>query len=275
MKVKAFAQRHPVSVYFVLAFGISWIGSLLTGGPIFVRGESVEPKDLWPMGIAVLAGPCVAGLVMSYLVEGKAGLKTLFSRMPRWRVGGRWYAALLVFPVLLLAVSLALSVWVSPELGPTFFAPGILMGLFAGFVEEIGWMGFAFPKMRLKSGMLRICLSLGVLHALWHVLPDFLGHYRTFGIHWLPYIVGFLIHVIALRVLIVWVYANTESLLLAQLMHASSTGFFGTIIPIAIAPLNSAIFYLVYGLVLSAAAAIVVTRYGKTLARQPMEIRLV
>jgi membrane protease YdiL (CAAX protease family) len=271
MKIKDYARRYPVRVYFCLAFIISWAGSWLTGGPTFMRGESVQPQDLGPMGLAVLAGPCLAGLAMCYLVDGRPGLQALFSRMKRWRVGGRWYAALLVFPILLLAVSLALSVWVSPELRPTFFAPGVLMGLFAGFIEEIGWMGFAYPKMRSKSGILRTCLSLGLLHALWHVWPDFVGNYQGYGKYWLPYFVGFFVHVMALRVLIVWVYANTESLLLSQLLHTSSSGFFVTIIPIAIAPANRAIFFPVYGLVLSAAAAIVVARYGKTLTRQPME----
>ena len=72
------------------------------------------------MGIAVLAGPSVAGLAMIYLVDGKSGFQALFSGMRKWRVGGRWYATLLIFPTLLLAVSLALGAWVSPELRPTF-----------------------------------------------------------------------------------------------------------------------------------------------------------
>ncbi len=69
----------------------------------------------------------------------------------------------------------------------------------------------------------------------------------------------------ALRVLIVWVYANTKSLLLSQLMHASSSGFFVALIPTAIAPQNWAVFYLVYGVVLWIPAAAVILKYGKTL----------
>lgn len=264
-------KNYPVSVYFCLAFIISWVGSWLTGGPTFMRAESIKVQDLGPMGIAVLAGPFLAGIAMLYLVDGKPGFQVLFSGMRKWRVGGRWYAALLIFPILLLAVSLALGAWVSPELRPTFLAPGILMGLFAGFIEEIGWMGFAYPKMRSKSSILRVCLSLGFLHALWHIWPDFVANYYGYGKYWLPYFVGFFVHVVALRVIIVWVYANTKSLLLSQLIHASSSGFYTTIVPIAITPANRAIFFLVYGLVLSAAAAIVVARYGKRLTRQAME----
>jgi membrane protease YdiL (CAAX protease family) len=128
-------------------------------------------------------------------------------------------------------VSLALSVWVSPELSPIFLTPGIVMGLLAGLVEEVGWMGFAYPMMQLNRSILRTGIYLGLLHALWHIVPDFLGNYNALGGYWLPYFLGFTVFVVALRVLIVWVYANTGSLLLAQLMHASSTGFFVILIP--------------------------------------------
>jgi membrane protease YdiL (CAAX protease family) len=84
--------------------------------------------------------------------------------MGRWRVGARWYAlALLTAPPLFAAVSLALSL-LSPE-----FLPGILTtsdkaalllfgigyGLIGGgFLEELGWTGFAVPRMRLRHGVL-------------------------------------------------------------------------------------------------------------------------
>lgn len=270
MNIKDFARRHPVGMYFCLTFVISWLGSLAAGGPIFLRGESAELADIFVIGMLVLAGPSVAGLIMTYLVNGTRGLRDLFARMARWRVGARWYAALLIFPILLLTVSLALGAWLSPELGPIFFAPGIVMGLLAGSIEEIGWMGFAYRMMRAKRSVLRTGLYLGFLHALWHVLPDFLSNYHALGSHWLPYFAGFFVFVMALRVLIVWVYANTQSLLLAQLMHASSTGFFAILIPVDIAPVNWAIFNWVYAVVLSAFAVVIVARYGRNLTRQPV-----
>jgi membrane protease YdiL (CAAX protease family) len=269
MKIREFARRHPVGLYFTFAFAISWVGTLLTAGPMFVRGDTPELQDLAGTGIAMLAGPFLAGLAMTYLVKGSPGIRDLFSRIIRWRVAGRWYAALLIFPILILAISLALSAWAFPELRPTFFAPGILMGLFAGLVEEVGWMGFAFPMMKSKRSILATGIYLGFLHALWHIVADFLGNYRAFGWYWLPCFAGFFVFVIALRVLIVWVYANTESLLLAQLMHASSSGFLSIFIPIGIAGVDWAVFYGVYAVVLSAVALIVVARYGHSLTRQP------
>jgi membrane protease YdiL (CAAX protease family) len=273
MRIKEYATGRPLGTYFGLAFFISWAGSLLAGGSLFLRGQSAGPQDLWAMGFAMLAGPLVAGLAMTYLVDGRKGLQGLFNRMRTWRVGGRWYAALLIFPALILAVLLGLSAWVSPQFRPTFFGIGILMGLFAGFVEETGWMGFAFPRMRSRWSVLRGTLFLGTLHALWHIAADLMGSYHARGEQWLPYFAGFFLFVIALRFIIVWIYVNTKSLLLAQFAHASSTGFLGILVPMDLSPANTAIFYLVYAGVLSAAAAVIVVGYGPSLTRRAAERR--
>ncbi len=262
---KTFLQRHSASIYFFLVFLISWLGSFLAVGSKFLRGEAMDLSDVGLMAIPMLGGPFVAGILMTVLVDGKDGLGDLLSRMKKWNVGWGWYVPLLIFPILLILTASILSIAVSAELAPTFVAFGILMGLFAGFFEETGWMGFAFPKMSLKSSLLSTSIYLGVIHGFWHIMADFLGNFNTLGGYWLPYFVGFFVHVVALRVLIVWVYANTESLLLSVLIHASSSGFFVTLIPTAIAPQNWAVFYPVYSVVLWIPAVALILRYGKTL----------
>src|SRR3989442_10228992 len=76
------------------------------------------------------------------------GLWDLFSRMCRWRLPARWYVALLIPPILVLTVLFLLETFVSPVYAPNRFLVGIFFGVPAGFLEEIGWMGYAFPKMR-------------------------------------------------------------------------------------------------------------------------------
>ena len=71
----------------------------------------------------------------------------------------------------------------------------------------------------------------------------------------------------ALRILMGWVYANTESVLLGQLMHASSTGFLGVLVPIGIGGSHWASFYTVYAVVIWGAVVVVVARYGEKLVR--------
>jgi hypothetical protein len=68
----------------------------------------------------------------------------------------------------------------------------------------------------------------------------------------------------AIRVIIVRVYSNTKSVLLAQLLHASSTGFLVILSPASVSPAQEALWYAVYAAVLWI-AVIVVVKYGKNL----------
>jgi uncharacterized protein len=160
---------------------------------------------------------------------------------------------------------LFLGIFVSPELSPIFAVLGIFGGPLAGLFEETGWTGFAYPKMKGKSSAVTTAVWLGVIHAVWHIVASFLGSYNDVGSYWALYFFGSSLHIVALRVLIVWVYTNTESVLLAILMHASSTGFFGILISTTMAPLNWAIYYNVYGIVLCAVTFVIGIKYGKTL----------
>lgn len=265
MSEKSFVKRHSLVIYFVLTFAIAWIGSFVLGGPKFLAGEVFEFSDIGLMAIAALIAPFVAGLLMTYLADGRFGLEEFFARLKKYKVAGRWYLPLLIFPALLFCVSVLLGVIVSPELAPVLATFGLIAGPLAGFLEETGWMGFAYPKMSGKSSVLSTAIYLGIIHTVWHIAFDFLGQSNVLGGYWLPYFFGFFLHIVALRVLIVWVYSNTESLLLAMLMHASSTGFFGILISQTMAPELVVIFYIVYGIVLGLAASVVALKYGTSL----------
>lgn len=268
MSIITNSKRHPLASYFFLAFLIAWLGSFLAVGPKYLRGDEIGFNDIGLMAIPMLFGPFIASIIMSCIVDGKQGFLNLFTRMKVRRVEVRWYATLLIFPVLLLTVSLVLAGLISSEFAPTFFGIGILTGLVAGFLEETGWMGFAYHRMGgLKRSILSTSLYLGLIHGVWHIVADFLGNYGSLGGYWVPYFIVFVVFMIVLRVLIVWVYTNTKSLLLAQLMHASSTGFLAVLIPMDLAPMNVFIFYSVYTVMLSVVAAIVVLKSGKNLAK--------
>jgi hypothetical protein len=85
-------------------------------------------------------------------------------------------------------------------------------------------MGFAFPKMREKLPALSAAVLLGLLWGLWHVpVIDDLGTATPHGHYWFPSFLAFTAAMTATRVLIAWLYSNTKSVLLAQLMHACYT----------------------------------------------------
>src|SRR5689334_4777827 len=82
--------------------------------------------------------------------EGLRGLRARFRRPVRWR----WLAVLLIPPAGILAVLGGLSLTVSPRFTPGFFVFGIAAGMVAGFCEELGWTGFAYPRMQARFGWL-------------------------------------------------------------------------------------------------------------------------
>jgi membrane protease YdiL (CAAX protease family) len=225
--IKTFIKKHPVLTYFALAFAVSWGSILIVVGP---GGIPVTSEQLEILGLATLLGPGVTGILLTGLVHGRVGLRDLLSRLLRWRVGARWYAvALLTAPLSTAAVLLVLSL-LSPEFLPailtsddkaTLLLTGIAAGLMVGFFEELGWTGFAVPRLRLRYEILTTGLIVGLLWGAWHfilfwesdsfsgALPLALLLARLFS--WLP----------AYRVLMVWVYDRTESLFAAMLMHVS------------------------------------------------------
>lgn len=222
-------QGHPVASYFVLAFVISWAGVLLLSGAL---GYSDATKGL--VFVAQVLGPPLAAIITAAIVGGSGEIGAIFAGMRVWRAPFHCYAiALLAVPLTAIAVLLACSAF------STAFLPGVLTassplalialgvvgGLVAGGIEEVGWTGFAIRKAPRGWSVLTTGVIFGVLHGIWHFPAGYLGESARYGVLFIPYFVVFWIAALAaLRVLIVWLYRRTGSLPLAQLTHASFTG---------------------------------------------------
>jgi membrane protease YdiL (CAAX protease family) len=231
-------KRHPLWTYFILAFAITWGGVLLLGGGFPTTKE--EFASLQPSFIpAVLGGPSVAGLLLTAVVYGGPGFRELWRRILKWRVPAGWYAiALLVAPLVLIGEMLALSAFSAGFLPSVFLATdktslivgGIVAGLVVGFFEELGWTGFAIPRLRLRYGVFATGLIVGVLWGGWHVLLNGIYVSRAYSAELPPALfvaargLGDILGMLpAFRVLMVWVYDRTGSLLVVMLMHAALT----------------------------------------------------
>jgi membrane protease YdiL (CAAX protease family) len=263
---EAMIRRYPVVAYFALTFLVSWTGALAVAAPHLIRHQPVPKMTGILMFPVMLLGPSLTGVALTRVVDGKSGLRVLFSQMFRTWVALRWYTTLLLPPILVLTVLLFLQRFVSPVYAPNRFFMGILFGIPAGFLEEIGWMGYAFPKMRSQSNGLAPSILLGLLWALWHLpVIDYLGTATPHGAYWLPFFLAFSLAMTAMRVLIAWIYTNTKSVLLAQLLHASSTGSLVLFSAARVTALQEAMWYALYGTVLWVAVGIVVKIFGRRL----------
>jgi membrane protease YdiL (CAAX protease family) len=221
-----FVTRHPIPAYCILTFAISWGVILILVGP----GGVPVNRDFLERGAAMLLAPAAACILLTGLTSGKAGLRDIRSQLLRWRVSPYWYGvAILTAPFLGTAVLLMLSpfsrelapgILISPDKG-SLLLNSVAVGLAVGFFEELGWTAFAVPRLRLRYGVLTTGLILGFLWGAWHflmfwesdsfsgALPLALLLGRLFS--WRP----------VYRVLMVWVYDRTGSLLIAILMHSS------------------------------------------------------
>ncbi len=95
---------------------------------------------------------------------------------------------------------------------------GIMFSTMVQAGEEIGWRGFALPRLTEKIGLAYASLLLGAIWALWHLPLFFVAEADTFGQSFPLY----LVQVIAISVALSWLYWKTNgSLLLTMLMHAA------------------------------------------------------
>jgi len=222
---KKLTEGRALAFYFVLAYIITWGLSWIA-----VSGQS--PSPLVNLSSLLLHyGPALAAIIVAAAVGGRRGIGQLLGKLRQWRVGVGWYVFVLLFPLLtrLLAVGIDLLLGGT---APTFFsAKGIPEGanpillivpvfiavLFqAGLAEEIGWRGFALPRLQTRYNALVSSLILGVLWAIWHFHPQ---NWPTLA----PVAGWYALSVIAFSIVLTWVYNNTGgSLLLVVLLHTAS-----------------------------------------------------
>ncbi len=131
--ITAFIKKYPLLSYFALTFAISW-GVVLIAVGLGPGGFSATPQQLQmavPYAVpAMVLGPGAAGILLTGLIYGRAGLREFRSRLLRWRVGARWYAvAILTAPLLITAVLLALSL-LSPSSSPASSSPATRLAFY-------------------------------------------------------------------------------------------------------------------------------------------------
>ena len=102
----------------------------------------------------------------------------LLPRCGQWRVGIQWYLIVLcgfigVFLVgfsVVYGVNLPRALLAQPTLIFTVFFAALAFSLLTGNLqEEVGWRGFALPRLQQRYGPILGSVILGVLHSCWHL----------------------------------------------------------------------------------------------------------
>jgi uncharacterized protein len=207
--------RSSVGPYFALTFGITTALQLpaVLAQRGFLPGDPTAYLPLVGLG---LLGPMVAAVYLSFREGGKAQVRALFAPLLRWRVGLGWYALALFVPAALLTGILSLLNLAGRQ-GPVAYLPGagaLVAGLVISTVEEVGWRGYALPRMQARWGAFTASTLLGVLWYLWHI-PMFLGAAVPMDL-----VLVMLLYFVGGSLLFTWIYNGTGgSLLLAVAAH--------------------------------------------------------
>jgi hypothetical protein len=168
--------------------------------------------------------PSLVALGMTARDDGVRGIQALLLRVLDSSVAARWY----VFAVGYMA-AIKLSVAAVYRLGTGSWPPfgnepwytivaAIVISTPVQAGEEIGWRGYALPRLAARFGLARASLVLGLLWACWHLPLFFVPGLGNYGQSFPLFVAGG----IALSVAMAWLYANTAgSVLLAMLMHSA------------------------------------------------------
>lgn len=214
--ITAFIKRYPLVAYFVLAYALAWM--LI---PLVVSISVV-------FGLLALFGPAIAAISVTGVVAGRSGVRQLLWRAVHGPTGVKWIAVAVGLPLLVSGTVVALNAAllrkpisiVRNEAPALTIAIGMLV-----IGEELGWRGFALPRLQARFSPLVASLILGGLWGAWHLpnaLIPGLGYYLTaFPV--------FLIYVLSMTVLFTWLANRTRgSVWIAWLFHAAinvSAGF--------------------------------------------------
>jgi membrane protease YdiL (CAAX protease family) len=213
------AHKGSVVTFFVMTYALMWACFITVAVAISIRT---------PLGIAlVLLGAYTPSLVAVWLTaraEGAAGVGALLGRILHWQVGVGWYVFAVGYVAAIKLTAAAIhrlieGAWPAFGTDPWYLVP-LAIAFSTPFQagEEVGWRGYALPRLTERFGLPLASVLLGIVWAVWHLPQFFIVEADTYG----QSFPVFVIQVTALSVAMAWLYARTNgSLLLVMLMHSA------------------------------------------------------
>lgn len=207
--------------FFLLTYIVSWSLWIAAAAIPKSSGFQVISGLLYLLGVFA---PALVALALTATADGRAGTLDLLCRTIKWSVGARWYLFAIGY-MAAIKLAAALMLRIATGAWPAFGQePLYLMAIAIPFStpvqagEEIGWRGYALPRLSEQLGLANASIALGVIWACWHLPFFFVSATDKSGQSFPVYLLG----VTALSVAMAWLYWRTKgSLLLTMLMHAA------------------------------------------------------
>lgn len=223
-------RRHPLVAFFVLTFVIAWglaglfwavrTTRLFDGGTPSVIAYAMLYPAIW--------APTIAAVVVARASAGTDGLRRLKDRLLRVEVRWVWWVAAIGLPVVAQAGAIAVAEGVSqlsiarliPDQAATFLTFAAITAVGGPLGEELGWRGFALPRLATRFGPVTAALVIGVAWVAWHIpaffVPEISEHVLPPGLSY----GAFAVITMAASVLMAWIVLQAgTSVPLAMVFH--------------------------------------------------------
>jgi CAAX protease family protein len=228
---------------------------------------SLVAAGLIPSGASQLGAlsASAAGIILAGVEGRRHGVRELLGRFLIWRVGFRWWAFVLLFPVIPAVITLYVYHLIG---GPAVDWSGlkplhtvvpmmIMLTVAAGIGEEFGWRGFALPRLQARYNAFTSSVIIGIIWGMWHTLLFFIP--GTVQYEWrmnagpIVPIMGYTLFLIASSIQFTWVFNNTRgSVLLAAVMHGAGNAWIGGYIDVYRGHFGGVLVFMAVSLVVSA-----------------------
>lgn len=203
-KLTRMAHQWPLATYLLITFAFTWV--LLP----FAQTSVI-------VSLVALFGPAVGAWITAILC-GQDSVHDLRVRILRWQLPVRWYAVAVLMPVPISALASGLEYLLGAH-GVVRFQPINALSLLVFVLvvgEEIGWRGFALPRLLQRFGPWSASILLGLAWAVWHLPLFFMPGMPQYG---RPF-PAFAIYTIGLSIILTYFAQSTKgSVIIATLFH--------------------------------------------------------
>jgi len=215
-----------VLAFFAITFAVAW--AFWAASRAMSAGDAAANPAIALAGTTVFLlgvfAPGFTALALTARYEGRSATNALLNRILKWNVGARWYVfAIGYMPAIKLTAALVVRVTTGqwPRFGHEsiyVMVGAIMISTWVQAGEEIGWRGYALPRLSTRFGLAPASIILGIIWAAWHLPLFFFSGSDTFGQSFPLYV----LQVTAVSVAMAWAYWRTGgSLLLVMLFHAA------------------------------------------------------
>lgn len=227
--VVRFVRRRPLVSFLLWAYTVGQVlpwSVVLTG--LAVRGWWLPGSVL----VSTLIGLLLPALLITWITDGRDGLRALWRRAVAVRLGPAWYAAALILvPALTLTIGVLIggtpaersAGFLLTGLGAHFLLPLLVSFVLINWWEEVAWTGFVQARLQDRQGALLAALTVAPLFALQHS-SLVAGHSLMAGVVMLVLLAAL---AVPFRFALGWAYNRTGSLFLVGLLHAAGNATTG------------------------------------------------